>query len=458
VSLEPGKQVGPNLRLVRLIGRGAMGTVWVADHASLQAQVAVKFLTPAMLEDPVSVARFQQEAKAAAQIRSPHVVQVFDHGCTSDGENFIVMELLDGHSLEHRCKQQGALSLKELGSVIAQACKGLAKAHERGVIHRDIKPANLFLIEEGGGCFFVKVLDFGVAKFSGEEAINMTAEGNMVGTPAYMSPQQLFHGKEVSVQSDLWSLAVVAYYAVTGVRPFEGKTLGELCVAIKRGDFIPPGQLRSDLSPEMDAWFARGLHKDPRQRHASAKQMAEELERAVGIPTIMESTPSLVAAAPALTTFPGTSIRVDSANQLVIRSRRRLVVAALGGVLCLALVGGGIFVVGQSSGADKADAAPAAAAGDGAGSERASAAETGAGVGPETTPSAAPRSAGANEEAGGASAEPSASTGPEGAASNATPTLSAKPPAGVRPPGGGSWAPRPTGDERSDKAARELGI
>ena len=181
MGLHPGKQITESLRLSRLIGRGAMGSVWVADHLGLGSQVAVKFMAPAVAGDEVSVQRFRLEAKAAAEIRSPHVVQVFDHGVADDGQLYIVMELLEGESLERRVRRGGPLRPQELVAVVTQACKALAKAHERGIIHRDIKPANVFLLADSDT--FVKLLDFGVAKFSGEEVTQMTAAGNVVGPP-----------------------------------------------------------------------------------------------------------------------------------------------------------------------------------------------------------------------------------------------------------------------------------
>ncbi|MCA9625656.1 MAG: serine/threonine protein kinase, partial [Myxococcales bacterium] len=294
MSLQPGTMVTSTLRLVRLIGRGAMGSVWLADHLGLQSQVAVKFMAPAVADDEVSVQRFRQEAKAAAEIRSPHVVQVFDHGRTEDGQLYIVMELLEGASLDKWVKVKGPLGVTEAAGVVTQACKALAKAHERGIFHRDIKPANIFLID-GGGEAFVKVLDFGVAKFTGEEAVNMTAAGNMVGTPAFMSPEQLFHGKEVDHRGDLWSLAVVTYFALLGKRPFVGKTLGELCISIKHAQYVPPTALRPELPAEIDGWFARAFHDDIALRFQSAKELAQEFELASGISTVMQSTPSVVA-------------------------------------------------------------------------------------------------------------------------------------------------------------------
>jgi len=341
-----------------------MGSVWVAEHLGLQSQVAVKFMAPAMLDDPVSVARFRQEAKAAAEIRSPHVVRVFDHGVTEDQHHYIVMELLHGESLERRVKRVGPMDVRELLAIMIQVCKALAQAHQRGIIHRDIKPANIFLIDSDDE-LFVKVLDFGVAKFSGEEAINMTAVGNMVGTPAYMSPEQLFHGKSVDHRGDLWSLGVVAYHALTGVRPFKGVTLGELCVAIKAAEFTPPGSLRNDLVPDIDAWFARALNGDPEGRFRSAKEMAQALEHAVGVSSTMGSSPSLVASSPHVATFPGTAISSHPALASPTDKSRTVAAVVAACVLVSGVVAGVLFLSrggAQPAQPAQATASPSAAA------------------------------------------------------------------------------------------------
>lgn len=343
--MQPGKQIAENLRLVRLLGRGAMGSVWLADHLALQSQVAVKFMAPAMAEDEISIQRFRQEAKAAAEIRSPHVVQVFDHGQTDDGQLYIVMELLEGEPLDRRVKRLGALPQSQVLSLVVQTCKALAKAHERGIIHRDIKPANVFLLGEDE--VFVKLLDFGVAKFSGAEAINMTAAGNMVGTPAFMSPEQLFHGREIDHRGDLWSVAVVAYYAITGVRPFEGATLGELCVSIKRGVFHMPSHLRAELPTEVDQWFVRAFHPDLGQRFRTAKEMALEMERCLDASsTILRSTPSGVADALHIATFPGTAVSSHPASPARKTRRWPFILAA---VAAVAGVGAAAIVLGTGA-------------------------------------------------------------------------------------------------------------
>ena len=343
-----------------MVGRGAMGSVWLADHLSLQSQVAVKFMAPAMANDEVAIRRFKQEARAAAEIRSPHVVQVFDVGEVGEGEAkllYIVMELLDGMSLDKWVRTRGALNAPMLASVVSQVCKALGKAHERGILHRDIKPANVFIIDSGGEPF-VKVLDFGVAKFSGEEAINMTAAGNMVGTPAFMSPEQLFHGKQEDHRGDLWSLAVVAYFALIGERPFEGKTLGELCVSIRNTSFKMPSKMRGDLNPDIDAWFARAFHPDLEARYQSAKNMAQDLERATGLATQMTSTPSTVATP--LQTFPGTS--VSSHTSLKRPNEPRRWPLAVGAAFIVAIALGGAAFLASDGDAKTNATAPAAPA------------------------------------------------------------------------------------------------
>ena len=430
-----------------------MGSVWLADHLALQSQVAVKFMASSMLDDQVSISRFQQEAKAAAEIRSPHVAQVFDYGtCHEPGgekQVYIVMELLDGASLDKHLRANGVLTPAECATVIGQCCKALANAHRRGIAHRDVKPANIFLIDSGGD-LFVKVLDFGVAKFMGEEAINMTAAGNMVGTPAFMSPEQLFHGKDSEHHGDLWSVAVVAYFALVGERPFKGKTLGELCVSIKTGVFTMPSELRHDLSPDIDAFFARAFHADIEQRFQTAKEIAQEFERGCGIATQMSSTPSSVAVQ-ALHTFPGTAV----SQATMSRPKSRRVVLGLAAAACMGLGGAVAAFVAMRSDASATDGpAPAVTA-----TARAE-------VGPsnvEQSPSppadtAKQEDAEEEPEAAGddIDEEVEAATGDD---ASAAPNPVAPPPVQPPPKAPATPAPPPKGeDERSKRAAEEFGI
>ena len=273
-----GRLVTPNIRLVRQIGRGGMGTVWAAVNLTLGAPVAVKMLDRAYITDDKSVARFKQDAQLAARARSPHITVVYDYGVTNTDEPYIVMELLEGETLGRCIKRCGALPAEDVALIVEQTARGLAAAHAQGVIHRDIKPENLFLVDNQDA-IFIKVLDFGVAKpldVPPDFTLN-TATGLMVGTPAYMSPEQYVDPKLVDLRMDLWSLGVVTYEALTGLRPFYGQTMYSLAVAITENAFTPPTAIKSDLPPAIDDWMLKALAKRPADRFGSAKEMADSL-------------------------------------------------------------------------------------------------------------------------------------------------------------------------------------
>ncbi|MCU0682694.1 MAG: serine/threonine protein kinase [Polyangiaceae bacterium] len=276
-DLNEGLLVDGSVRLVRLLGQGGMGSVWVADHVRLGTQVAVKFLSPALAREAEAIVRFQHEAMAAAHIKSPHVVQTFDHGVFAGERPYIVMELLEGENLGQRLERAGPLPLGELARLVGQICRALGKAHAVGIVHRDIKPENIFLVDQEGEPF-VKVLDFGIAK-STNAALSMvsTKSGLVVGTPHYMSPEHMIDQKRLDFRADLWSLGVVAYRCLLGRVPFDGKTLGGLCLAIERGVFDLPSRERADVPTQVDAWFLKALSRDPKARFASAREMAETL-------------------------------------------------------------------------------------------------------------------------------------------------------------------------------------
>jgi serine/threonine-protein kinase len=290
--IRPGSLVAPNVRLERLLGGGGMGSVWVARHETLNTQVAVKFMSEELAHDADALARFTREATAAAQIKSPHVVQVFDHGVTADKIPYIVMELLQGEDLDARLERVGTLSVRETALVVKQTSKALRRAHRLGIVHRDVKPANLFLVDADGDVF-VKVLDFGIAKTRGAAAVAAadgdTTTGTLIGTPHYLSPEQIQGSKSVDGRTDLWALAVVAYECLTGRRPFNGDTVGAICIAIHAGEFPPPTSLRPDLPAGVDAWFARAFARDVEARFASAEDLAAALEAAM--PGALRSAP-----------------------------------------------------------------------------------------------------------------------------------------------------------------------
>ena len=279
-----GAVIGGRYRLIGPIGAGAMGEVWRAEHATLGTPLAVKLVDTANRRDAGELlARFQQEARAAAQLRSPHVVQILDHGA-DQRVAFIAMELLEGESLEQRLERRGHLAPSEAAHVLREMARGIDRAHAAGIVHRDLKPPNVF-IARVDGVEVVKVLDFGIAKFLGvpREAQLQTQAGFVVGTPAYMSPEQVL-AQTIDRRSDLWQLAIITFECVTGRRPFDGESLGQLFMAICSAPMpIPSAVLLASRAPvppmlaSFDAWFARAAHRDPAQRFGSASEMAEAL-------------------------------------------------------------------------------------------------------------------------------------------------------------------------------------
>lgn len=298
--LEPGKRVTEQLRLIRKLGEGGMGSVWVAYHQSLETEVAVKFLNPELADDQLWLARFRREAQAIAKIDSAHVVRVFDNGVTADNHPFIVMELLRGEDLRQRVAYTQRLSVDEVLVILDQVGKALSRAHQLGIVHRDVKPENIFLTREGSD-LFVKVLDFGVAKQTLSSDLAVTDSRTMIGTPYYMSPEQVLNTHEVDHRADLWALAVVAYQMLTGFRPFVGGTLGAIHVQINSGEYRPVTTLRPDLPATVDEWFGQALNRKLERRFASVQQFVAAFRIAVGAPQHQLGFPS---AAPSSDTMP----------------------------------------------------------------------------------------------------------------------------------------------------------
>ncbi len=274
--------VTPSLRLERLIGEGAMGSVWVADHLTLDTKVAIKFIATDHREKNREslLARFELEAKAAAQIKSPHVVHIYDNGVMDDGTPYIVMERLEGESLGLRLRQGSPLAIDEVTQLVTQVARALSKAHELGIVHRDIKPDNIFLVPSDDELFF-KVLDFGIAKSTTDPNEAVTATGALLGTPLYMSPELVQSCREATLHADLWALSVVAYEALTGKPPFVGETVGKLFFSICGDAIEPPSSRRQGLPPDLDGWFARALCQDQDKRFATARELAKAFVQAV---------------------------------------------------------------------------------------------------------------------------------------------------------------------------------
>ncbi|AKT36582.1 uncharacterized protein CMC5_007000 [Chondromyces crocatus] len=260
-----------------------MGTVWAARNELTHRDFAIKVLLPELAQNREALQRFFQEARVCGQIRHPAVVDVFDVGQAEDGAPYIVMELLEGEGLDTRLKSAGALPPHEAAAWIAFVARGLEEAHVRGVVHRDLKPANVFLAEQPTGEIVPKILDFGVSKANGVRGVDhiRTLTGAVLGSPAYMSPEQASGEEEIDGRSDLWSLGVMLYEALTARHPFEAPNYNALMVAILSKPHEPVRSLAPAVSPELAAVVDRALIKDRDQRIGQARELAERLEAAL---------------------------------------------------------------------------------------------------------------------------------------------------------------------------------
>ncbi|WP_437735603.1 serine/threonine-protein kinase [Sorangium sp. So ce1335] len=266
--------------LVSLLRMGGIGSIWAARHLGLGKDVAVKFMSASLATDPTAIARFHREGALMARLKSPHVAEVYEHGVAEDGLPYIVMELLRGEELSDRLARAGRFSLEQTVALVSELCAGLAAAHTLGIVHRDITPEHVFLADVGGSPS-VKLLDFGVARGDLDcDGTTLTATGAVVGSLVYMSPEQFFNPRQVDGRSDLWSVAVMAYQALTGAPPFEEKGLEALLGAIRIGNFPLPSARRPDVAPAVDAWFVKALSREPSGRFDTAEEMADALRQA----------------------------------------------------------------------------------------------------------------------------------------------------------------------------------
>lgn len=348
-----GRLLAGRFRLSEMLGKGGMGAVWRAQHLELGVDVAVKLMDPSLAETNEGLARFRREAQAAASLKSPHVVQVFDYGIDGDTP-FIAMELLHGESLAKRIERCGQLSLCDTSRILSQVAKALTKAHDAGIVHRDLKPENIFLVPDEDG-EIAKVLDFGIAKCkdtssSVADAVQ-TQTGAMLGTPYYMSPEQAGGKRDLDHRTDIWSFGVIACECLTGCRVFNGDSLGGLVLAICM-DPMPKPSLIAAVPPGFDEWFAQCVARERLDRFQTMREAASTLDALrchVGLTTSTLSvqattspTPRQTAAAVAVSTRSGpTSITLAHPRQsgrsklLGIGAAVAIVAAALGSWLQL---------------------------------------------------------------------------------------------------------------------------
>jgi eukaryotic-like serine/threonine-protein kinase len=266
IGVQPGDVLAGKYRVERIIGHGGMGVVVAAQHLVLDERVAIKLLLPEALGNSEAVARFVREAKAAVRIRSEHVARVSDVGYLDSGAPYIVMEHLEGVDLSAWLKQSGPLPVEQAVDFVLQASEAIADAHALGIVHRDLKPANLFWTHRSDGLPCIKVLDFGISKvIAPGSASDMTRTHAIIGSPFYMSPEQMHASRNVDVRTDIWSLGVILFELLARRPPFGGESISELAINVATVPSPPIRALRPDVPPGLELAIATSLEK-PRER------------------------------------------------------------------------------------------------------------------------------------------------------------------------------------------------
>jgi serine/threonine-protein kinase len=282
-GVSEGDIVAGKYRVERVLGIGGMGVVGAAHHLQLDQTVALKFLLPDAFHNPEAVARFAREARATAKIKSEHVARVMDVGTLANGTPYMVMEYLDGVDLAAWLRKRGPLPIEQAVEFVLQTCLALADAHVLGIVHRDLKPANLFCIRRSDGQLAIKVLDFGISKVTpaGESAQEMwvTATKAVLGSPLYMSPEQMESAKHVDAQTDIWALGVILFELVTGRAAFVGNSV--VALAIKVATEPPPAiqTLLAKAPSALDAIVFRCLKRNRGERYRNVAELAVDLLR-----------------------------------------------------------------------------------------------------------------------------------------------------------------------------------
>ena len=275
-SERSGSWVTTHVELVERLAEGAMGELWRGYHHTLASPVAVKVILEEYRDDRGMLERFHMEAIAAARVKHPYVVQIYDHGTTADGTAYIVMELFEGETLRERIDARGPVPIPQALAIAEQLADALDAVHEQGVVHRDVKPDNIALIETSRGVQ-IKLFDFGVASVDTRD-VRVTEPGTLLGTPAYMSVEQMLAVDEVDHRTDVWALAVVLYEMLTGRLPFDDRSLRSACAAITAGRYYKPTDRVPTLGGAVDEWFARAVDPSPDERYQSSSELVDALK------------------------------------------------------------------------------------------------------------------------------------------------------------------------------------
>jgi len=281
-AIQRGEVVGGKYQIEGILGGGAMGIVYAAQHLQLDERVALKVLRSELVAYPDAVKGFTHEARAAAKIKNEHVTRVFDVGELGDGTPYIVMESLEGEDLARSLAARGALRLEEAIAFVLQACEALVEAHVLGIVHRDLKPSNLFCSRRPDGALSIKVLDFGISKVAALTASvsdvgKMSGAKGTVGSPFYMSPEQMQSAHDVDQRADIWALGVILFELLTTQVPFDGETLPEVCIKVATRAPRSLRALRSDIPEEVEATVLKCLEKKPQDRFENLAEFAGSL-------------------------------------------------------------------------------------------------------------------------------------------------------------------------------------
>ncbi len=354
-----GSIVAERYHILRKLGEGGMGTVYLAEHVKMGRKAALKVMNPGMNSDPDAIARFNREAANASRLNHPNVCAIYDFGETPDGLIYLAMEFIEGESLTSLIAKNGYLPAPRAAAIIHQAADALAAAHDQGIVHRDLKPDNIMIAKARDGSDVVKVVDFGIAKASSSDAQRVTKTGLVVGTPEYMSPEQLA-GDKLDGRSDIYSLGLVAFNALTGLLPFASESAQETMIMRLTDRPKTMADVRPDVDwpPELQAVMDKVLQRDVNERYQKSAEFGRDMAKAV------EKMPAAVAAAastvvigapaervpptrPAPKAGATAKIEVSGATPAAKKSPAMLIVAA---VVVIAAIGGGVmFMKGGSS-------------------------------------------------------------------------------------------------------------